>query len=1164
MAANNKNTHPTPVRRILHFFVFRMLFPLCLLLLASISSLYLLCTYKPELIAASVQQQLNAATGLPWRIRGGIEPALWPYPGINASDVRIMAASNEQEYLANPSRPMVHAKNVLIYLDPASLWKWSLRLHLIELNEPVINLDYDAQNRPLWIPLDHMPGKETVDASHISSTSDGASGTGTGAALPDNALPVPAEEEEKAARDLRALADVMCSLPPMAFQPMNIRNGSLMSWTGDGQLLLSFTGVEARFDPMAEENLAFSAAFDLPDADLTIRFSVDARVGCEGIPAQGRVSGRLDMTPPGSRTLSALFSSRMVWQTNGKDILLPDFRISAEGDSLTADLVTDLASGECTGNVTIERLSLTRWFGWGRSLPPGLREALHHLTGTFDLQLDGTRAEAHNLRALARGLEVRGYVGAPDFSAPVVVVDIDLDRAMLDPVFPFLAAVGRYVPEPKPPVFDHPPLAPYPKDTSIPLPPPDPDGPPDPGVGYDIAIRVARPRVHDVDGGPLLVTVLPVTVGGLEKVRVGIKADRLLEGNVDAYLDIDDDAMLMHYDIKNMQLALLPENAENVVRIAGKVTGVCDIDVPFLPDGNLAEDWRMRVDAAIKDCIITGLHESSPWQLYASTAKASGASAIHAVLEHGVRIEGLWKLGVQGVNTSWHHKGNDAFSGTFSGGLFWPPITGSPGPPGTNTRNIEKKGVERVKGKLDLKGSLVVPLGSLRVPLTGSLNTNLDWLLYGETIALSGIDFNGLGSYFQGHVNVDFSGKEVVATSDTTFKVNPRELLKSWDLLPPPLFLAPRLLTGRTEITGKGRSLLFDKIKVEADGAPITGEISWQDTPPGESGPSEAGHWTFKLTADHLDIDNIFPPDPPGGTAAPPSLKPWNLKGIQDLSLDARLHLYRAKREKLSFTQTTITAALQKNRFSVHSETGGFYDGASTFLIQGGIVPETSQITMRKWLMQLRKVNFAKLLQDYTGEKHYGGTADLTVDIAGIMARDADFPAKLSGVWSLNITDGLYPAFLSGENSTLRNTFSLASASGTLDKGAIRSNNFKLSGPMVDMTGGGWYDLNNKAYDMDISATFAKVPTVPMRFYGNAREHRMSVRGADMVVETVQAAGSTMFGLVRGIISLPGHAVRGIGGLFGGSDTKKDKQDKQPSRTMPVNPGRGRPVYPQP
>lgn len=295
-------------------------------------------------------------------------------------------------------------------------------------------------------------------------------------------------------------------------------------------------------------------------------------------------------------------------------------------------------------------------------------------------------------------------------------------------------------------------------------------------------------------------------------------------------------------------------------------------------------------------------------------------------------------------------------------------------------------------------------------------------------------------------------------------------------------------------------------------------------------------------------------------------MAPWNLAGLKDLSLDARLHLNRAKREKLSFTQTTITATLQKNRFTMHCESGGFYDGTSTLLLQGSIVPEASQVTLRKWLMQLRDVNFAKLLQDYTGDRYYGGIADMVVDVAGTMTRDADFPAKLSGVWNLSIKDGMYPAFLSGENSTLRNTFSLASASGTLDKGTIRSNNFTLSGPMVDISGHGWYDLNYKTYDLDVSATFAKVPTVPMRFYGNASEHRMNVRGADMVVETVQAAGSTVFGLVRGIISLPGHAVRGIGGLFGGEE--KGKKVRQPPQTMPISPapsrGRPVPVYPQP
>lgn len=1165
-------------RRFFRILLLWVLLPICLLTVAGVGSLYLLCTYKPEIVTSSVQYHLRAATGLPWRIRGAIRPALWPYPGVSAADVRIAAATTGQEAAADPARPLMHAKNVLIYLDPVSLLKWRPVFQRIELVEPAINLAHDAAGRPLWFAPDTPDAGERTPARTPEGPPDRAPGNAPAVdidetpapgdtpenALGDSSAAAPAESSgTTSAERLERAAATICALPPSLLQPVSIRNGSFVSWTQEGEKLLSFTGVDARFLPDEEDNFTASAAFELPGADLVVHFSIAARVGCEGIPARGRVNGDIAMTPPGSRPLTARFASSAVWLDTGKDVRLPDFYIEAEGDTLSAGLTADLSLARCVGKVSIGRLSLTRWFGFGRVLPPGLRETLHHLTGSFDLLLDATRAEAHNLEATAGALSVKGYVGTPDFSAPVVVVDVALDRAELDPVFPFLAAVGRYVPEPQPPVFDHPPLAPYPDDPDAPVPgasgenAPGKDASDEDGisVSYDIAIRVARPRVHDVDGGPLLVTVLPATVKGVEKTRVGIDANDLLEGSVKGWLDIDENSIMMHYDAKGMELALLPENRDNTVRIAGKVTGACDMELPFLANGDIADDWKLDVNAHIDGCAVTGFYHKAPWQLYADRAAVSGKGSIFAVLEKGVRIEGNWNIGVQGVNTTWHPKGNDKLGGLFTGGLFWPPIKGGPPPSGQGRRSMERKGVEQIKGALNLDGSLIVPLGSLRVPLTGKLATALDWRLYDDVIRLEGAKFNGMGSYSQGGVAVDFSGAEVVVTADSSFKINPRELLGHWKMLPPPSVTAPRVLTGRMDIEGKNRALAFRNIKVEADGAPVTGQISWQETPPGGEA-SDAGHWIFRLSAAHFDLDTLLPPDPPGKPVTMRSQEPWKLKALKDLSIDAQITLARARRNKLSFTDTKVTAALQRDRFSVHCESRNFYDGTAVLLFQGTVVPDRSQVTLRKGLMQLERVNFGKLLRDYTGDQQYGGSADLLADYTGTMSCDADIPAKLSGVWNLSITDGLYPAFLSGDNSTLRNTFSRASASGPLEKGIIRTRNFILNGPMVDMAGDGWYDLTHNTYDIEVSATFAKVPTVPMRFYGNATEHRMTVSGVEMVVETMQAAGSTVFELVKGVLSLPAYAVQGIGSLFEGKKTPPPPAVKQPAVTLPVAPQR--------
>lgn len=1116
-----------------------VLLPLCLLLLVPLILVYLLCVFRPDVIASGVQREMIEATGLPWRIQGAILPELFPYPGLSIADVRLLAATPEQAANSDPDRPLMQVGRLHLYIDPASLSSFSLRFHRVELEDPVVNLAYDANKHPLWIaPADPLPGQ-----THGQGELGADSGANPGANLGAD------RGQGDAATHMERAATMVCTLPPFALQPLTIRNGSLISFDPDGNLLLSFTGIEGRFTPDAPaDNLSLSSTFSLPAADLDVSVDLTARVGCDGVPAKGAFTGRVQMTPPGSRTITGDFASSFTWSATGKDILLPDFRMLAESDTLTADLLVDLAVPECRGKVHIHRLSLPRWFEFGRVLPPGLRQTLHTLIGDFDLQLDAGRAEARNLRGVVGPLAVHGFVGTPDFSAPVVVVDLDADSANLDLIFPFLAAVGTFVPDPTPPVFDHPPLAPYPQAADAP--PPLPDAPPGVEVGYDVRVRVARPSVHDVTAGPLEVLVYPVTVQKKDKTRVTFAVPAIIGGSINGRLDIDEKTILMHYDVKKLELGQLPENAQNIVRIAGQVTGICEIDVPMDKNGDLADNWALRVNAGINGCTINGLYPAAPWKLHAGKLTANGTGNIHTVRSKGIRIEGLWDLDLRNINTSWHPKGNDAITAKFNGGLHWPPIADAPPPAPGKVPLMQKRGVDKVAGNFTAQGSLIVPLGSFLAPVTGKLQSDLDWRLYGDTLALDNLSFEGFGSYTTGKVHINFSGPEVVIGSEVSGKFNPAQILKGWGISLPGGMQAPRLLTGRTTITGKSRSLAFDPLKVEMDGAPVTGSIAWK----AGAKTSDPGDWTFRLTADHLNLNTLFPPSEPGAAPRPSTTTPWRLKGLAGLGLDAQITARNVKWDTLSFAKTKLTAALQRDRFSLHTEIGSFYTGTGTLLFQGSIVPDKSQVTLRKGLVQMQQVSLGKLLYDYTGDRSYAGTADLVVDLTGNMSSNADMPGALSGVWDVRIKDGLYPAFIGGESSNLRNTFSSASLSGVLDKGVLRSDNFRLTGPMVDMSGGGWMNLNNRSYDFNLSATFAKVPTVPVRFYGSAGTSHMQVRGVDMVVETMQNAGSTVFGLIRGVLELPAHAVRGISSLF-----EKDKEETAPAKPVPVKIQTGHP-----
>ncbi|MDR2668687.1 MAG: AsmA family protein, partial [Desulfovibrio sp.] len=519
---------------------------LLLLLVCVAAALYILCLINPDLVASEAQKMLTAASGLPFRIHGGVRPVLLPAPGLEASDVLIAAPGSGLETQAGEDKPLARARTLGVYLDPSSLLRGKLGIGRVEFYKPVVNLSFDGASGRLRLPglaghtenantaqggavqegaggsisrrdVDTGAGADNGDAAGESIGRNGYTGGsttggsdvaeedagragGTGGGAPPSAEAAENTSREARLKILRNVAELLCAPPGEGMPSVVVKEGRFFMYTGRGELLLSLREVNGSFAPAAEgENFYVSAAFALPDAGLALGFSLAAGIGRPASPVQGRIGGALEMHPPGSRAIRADFSSGFAANADGSVLLLPALSLNSEGDALRADLRVDLAALECTGKVALDRLSLTRWFGFGRVLPPGLRQVLHDLRGEFDLLFNSDQVEAHNLRAEAGGLSLQGEVGTPDFSAPAVVVRAALQGKLdADRLFPFLGVAGRPLPLPQPPIFDHPPLAPYPSDPAAPPPPAGEEI----TVGYDINIHADEILLHGVEGGP--------------------------------------------------------------------------------------------------------------------------------------------------------------------------------------------------------------------------------------------------------------------------------------------------------------------------------------------------------------------------------------------------------------------------------------------------------------------------------------------------------------------------------------------------------------------------------------------------------------------------------------------------------------------------------------
>ena len=99
------------------------------------------------------------------------------------------------------------------------------------------------------------------------------------------------------------------------------------------------------------------------------------------------------------------------------------------------------------GTLEVVRLSLPRWFGFARDLPPGVQVALDNLTGTLPFELTPKRLRVTNAKATALNTAFKGTGGVSDFAKPVVALDLTAQDVPLNRIFPELD--NRNIPAPR-------------------------------------------------------------------------------------------------------------------------------------------------------------------------------------------------------------------------------------------------------------------------------------------------------------------------------------------------------------------------------------------------------------------------------------------------------------------------------------------------------------------------------------------------------------------------------------------------------------------------------------------------------------------------------------------------------------------------------------------
>lgn len=784
----------------------------------------------------------------------------------------------------------------------------------------------------------------------------------------------------------------------------------------------------------------------------------------------------------------------------GQAFVVQDAALRLEGDSARLDAVCTLEGDVpvMEGALRLGHLSLPRWFGFARRLPPGLQHALDALQGTLDFRLTPQGVEVSRLEARVLDYVLRGRGGVTSFAAPVIFIEAGAPALDVNRIVPEIT--GRF---PDAPRHDAPPPVPVPgtaRAAAMDI----------PDVGYDIRIHTDAARVRGFDVGRLDFRCSPSASG----TALLFDAPEAYGGAIRALLDILPVGYALDATLRRVRVA------KPASILAGRevLTGLLDADMKLTAKGgplaSVLASMSGSLDATIKDGRIEarrkGHTEMLPLQLLRVSSRAQGAG-----LQAGAALPSrLWWSGAW--QASWAAPGGWEGSLTFDGPLAFSTSTGLPEscsdvPAMLSMRFPSGDTANAATSKLLLKGNLSADTAQ-------------------HSFTFSGLKGEVAGASVTGHARVSDRGgsSEQWAGTFVARHARLRDLLSRFGFDPgetaDPDAFGPVSLRGT--LAGDARGWEFSSFEAEADGSRMTGTMGYRFATSDTARPK----WTFDVSLDRLDVDAHLPPPVHD---SPPSEEPWDVSWMRRVDAEGLIRIREAVFRRQPLSRVVIPVSLNAGVLEVIPATAGFSGGRVTSSLRS---EAGAGLTTR---LRFDAVDFdlSPLVMRHWNRDYLGGKAHLSFDVEGLVVSSADIPRVFDGTWGFEVRDGFY-SLRGAVGQEGRTPFSLASAKGTMMRGVLHNDDFSLRSLLMSMSGRGWVDLGLKRIDYTTDITLAKIPNLPIRFHGDLHSPKATVRELGIVTGTIGNIGSGVFGLLEGVLTAPLRVLESMGaGGARGDDT---------------------------
>lgn len=778
-----------------------------------------------------------------------------------------------------------------------------------------------------------------------------------------------------------------------------------------------------------------------------------------GWRGRAQVAGNLDVE---GKSVPFCLETTASMPKNESTIALPNLQWRIGADSGTSELELALPGPKgdwhVAGKFTANRLSLTEWLGFARNLAPGLQIALDNITtASMDFSLGPKSLKATNIRATSSGATFTGTGGVENFAKPVVALNLKSADVNLALGLPESVAIT-----PDAPFFPHPPLTPMPGE---------PLKPGETGIGYDIRLGATLLRY-----GPLKIRHASLRIYPGKMDRSGLE-DVLLDAQAQFYGGTITGACILGAD-KSLPL-----------HITGRAKGVngatLSKDMPILPfrqgkwDANAVVASRGKVLAKF----LANLAGNIAVTATNATLAATGQKNVFQNLKTSLKLR----------SASWASK-HFSMDGTWNANVDTPQWDGN----GTLTGKISF-GQDGMTFR-QLPGNLSLTLAKSPLPQGSPIKIS------GK---ISGQSDSGIYELGQGTITVP--GLSV----QTSAKVNAGKMQASGTISTNVADLGATLAKlGYRGITMPSQ---FNQLKIAAEYNATQDNVKLQKIK-GSLGkvPLEGSFGVnLKNARPALDMDISLGEFPTltfkPSTATPnrdfPILRQFDAKG--------KIRIRSIRIWDTHFLNTSIPFNLENGRLAVTKLSANFYgapleaSGHANF--QKGLVFDSD--------IRVNAFDLAKAVQDRKLGVKLSGSASFNAQTRGNLTGNAPLVNNLDGKWQFAIRNGGWQSLDNrGAPKGRSIEFKNASASGTLQKSIIRSNDFWLSGPGLTVGGGGSINLQKQDIKCEFNVSMKGLPDFPLTLSGPISNMKTSIGAGKLILNAVGEVASGFVDAIGGVL----------------------------------------------